>query len=292
MRNEGNMKKLRKCSSLNLHFNPKTGLEEYIKQGLEFHKAAGFDAADMPLGLIDLSGDNWQPDIEIAQKYAEQTGIKFELCHLPFGAKVSVNSANLPAFNEKMHRAIDAAAMLGVDYAVLHPNTSTLHMAKYDEETERKESIEHLAPFVEHAERVGLNIVVENMRIVHENYPVHRYCQTPEELCDVADALGIGVCWDFGHANISGVKQSKGLAYVGKRLKVLHVNDNFAGDDIHILPFTGNVDWKDAMHGLALAEFDGLFNFELSVARVPAELRSDFAKYVSHAADELMGYIE
>ena len=72
---------------------------------------------------------------------------------------------------------------------------------------------------------------------------------------------------------------------------MLHVNDNFAGDDIHLLPFTGNVDWRDAMHGLALAEFDGLFNFELSVARVPAELRADFAKYVIHAADELISYI-
>ena len=286
------MKKLRKCSSLNLHPTPVAGFDNYVKSGLEFLKSAGFDAADLSMRLVDLSNDNWQPSIESAIKYAEETGVKFELCHLPFGAKVSVNSANLPAFNEKMHRAIDAAAMLGVDYAVLHPNTSTLHMAKYDEETERRDSIEHLAPFVEHAERVGLNIVVENMRVVHENYPVHRYCQTPEELCDVADALGIGVCWDFGHANISGVKQSKGLAYVGKRLKVLHVNDNFAGDDIHILPFTGNVDWHDAMHGLALAEFDGLFNFELAVSGVPAALREDFARYAVHAADELMGYIE
>lgn len=150
----------------------------------------------------------------------------------------------------------------------------------------------HLAPFAEHAAKVGLNIVVENMRVVHENYPVHRYCQTPDELCDIADALGIGICWDFGHANISGVRQSEGLAYVGKRLKVLHVNDNFAGDDIHILPFTGNVDWRDAMHGLALAEFDGLFNFELSVARVPANMREIFAKYVTSAAGTLMSYID
>ena len=95
----------------------------------------------------------------------------------------------------------------------------------------------------------GYGIFIENML---------NAAQMPEELCDVADTLGIGICWDFGHANISGVKQSKGLAYVGKRLKVLHVNDNFAGDDIHILPFTGNVDWRDAMHGLALSEFDGL----------------------------------
>jgi sugar phosphate isomerase/epimerase len=286
------MKKLRKSSSLNLHVNPKTDVYDYIRKGLEFHKKMGFDAADMPMGIIDLTNDNWQPVIERAAEDADELGVKFELCHLPFSGKVSTPSDYLPIFNAQMHRAIDAAAMLGVDYAVLHPNTTTLHMSKYDKNAERDKVLGHLAPFAAHADKVGLNIVVENMRIVHANYPIHRYCQTPEELCDIADTLGIGVCWDFGHANISGVKQSEGLAYVGKRLKVLHVNDNFAGDDIHILPFTGNVDWKDAMRGLALAEFDGLFNFELSIAKIPAALREDFVKYALHAADEIMGYLD
>ena len=242
--------------------------------------------------LTDLSNDGWQPVIERAKTDADEVGIHFELCHLPFSGRVSTPSDYLPIFNAQMYRAIDAAKMLGVDYAVLHPNTSTLHMQKYDKTAQYDLVMSHLAPFAEYAQKVGVNIAVENMRVIHENYPVHRYCQTPDELCDIADALGIGVCWDFGHANISGVKQSEGLAYVGKRLKVLHVNDNFAGEDIHILPFTGNVDWLDAMHGLALAEFDGLFNFELSVARVPSDMREIFAKYATSAADVLMGYIE
>ena len=286
------MKKLRKSSSINLHSYSRENISEYIKAGLEFHKKMGFDAADLSFGLIDLSNDGWQPCIEKAKEDAENTGIRFELCHLPFSGKVSTPSDYLPIFNEQMHRAIDAAALLGVDYAVLHPNTTTLHMVKYDKNAERDKVLAHLAPFVEHANKVGVNIVVENMRVVHENYPTHRYCQTPDELCDIADTLGIGICWDFGHANISGIKQSQGLAYVGKRLKVLHVNDNFAGDDIHILPFTGNVDWRDAMHGLALAEFDGLINFELAVGRVPQNMREVFARYVISAADTLMGYIE
>lgn len=286
------MKKLRKSSSLNLHCHSRENISEYIKAGLEFHKETGFDAADLSFGLIDLSTDGWQPCIEQAKQDAENIGVRFELCHLPFSGKVSTPSDYLPIFNGQMHRAIDAAAILGVDYAVLHPNTTTLHMVKYDKKAERDKVLAHLAPFVEHANKVGVNIVVENMRVVHENYPTHRYCQTPDELCDIADTLGIGICWDFGHANISGVKQSEGLAYVGKRLKVLHINDNFAGDDIHILPFTGNVDWRDAMHGLALAEFDGLINFELSAARIPANMREVFAKYVTSAADTLMGYIE
>ena len=52
------------------------------------------------------------------------------------------------------------------------------------------------------------------------------------------------------------------------------------------------MDWKDAMHGLALAKFDGLLNFELSTGRLPASMRKAYAAYVIDAAKELMSYIE
>ncbi len=88
------------------------------------------------------------------------------------------------------------------------------------------------------------------------------------------------------------MKQSEALAHIGKRLKVIHVNDNAAIDDEHLLPFEGNVDWRDAMHGLALAEFDGLFNFELSTGKLTASVRPAFAAYMLAAARVLMSYIE
>jgi len=133
------------------------------------------------------------------------------------------------------------------------------------------------------------------MRVVPNGTPVHRYCQNPDELCDIADALGIGICWDFGHANInakgSGIPQSEALAYVGSRLKVLHVNDNVAEDDLHLPPFIGNTDWKDAMKGLASTGFNGLFNYELGTARIASSLRDDFARYIVDAAKEIMSYL-
>ena len=191
-----------------------------------------------------------------------------------------------------MHRAIDAAALLGVDYAVLHPNAATMPLKKFNRTQQYDSVMTQLSPYAEHAEKVGVNIVVENMRVFPGAMLMHRYCQSPDELCEVADALGIGVCWDFGHANISGIKQSEGITYVGKRLKVLHINDNAAVDDEHIPPFMGNVDWRDAMHGLALIGFEGPLNFELSAKKIPKALRKEYAAYVVAAAKELMSYIE
>lgn len=283
------MRKLRTSSAFNLHCHEGEDFAAYIRKGLQFFKETGFDAADFPTTMLDLSSDAWRVQVEGILAHSEQIGMHFELCHLPFGGPKSVMQ---DAFQIKMHNAIDAAKMLGVRYAVLHPNTTTLPLKQYNRAAQFDAVMAHLAPFVEHASRVGLNVVVENMRVVPGMMLSHRYCQAPDELCDVADALGIGVCWDFGHANISAVKQSEGLAYVGKRLKVLHVNDNTAIEDEHLAPFMGNVNWRDAMHGLALAEFDGLFNFELTTKPIPPTLRRQYAAFLKSAAKELMSYIE
>ncbi|MBE6554485.1 MAG: sugar phosphate isomerase/epimerase [Ruminococcaceae bacterium] len=287
------MKKLRISSSLNLHTAAKEDPVQYIRAGLLFHREAGFDAADCGINLFDLDSDAWHSQVEQVLASTSEIGVPIELCHLPFidggGEK---DAAYMERFNARMHRAIDVATALGVKYAVMHPNAATMPLKRFDRTAQYDRVMSHLAPFAEHAAQTGLNVVVENMRVFPGAMLSHRYCQDPDELCDIADALGIGVCWDFGHANISGIKQSEGLAYVGKRLKVLHVNDNGGIDDEHIPPFTGNVDWRDAMHGLAEVGFDGLLNYELATNRLPASLRREFAAYIRRAADELISYIE
>jgi len=283
------MKQLRVSSGLNLHAHEGEDFNAYIIKGLRFLKETGFDAADFSLKQLRLTTSEWQSQIEHMLAAGEEIGLRFELCHLPFSSVQGVLKETFPI---KMHNAIDAAVALGVRHAVMHPNTTTLPFGSYDRAAQFENVVSHLSPFVEHANRVGLDVVVENMRVVPEMRLAHRYCQAPDELCDVADALGIGVCWDFGHAHISGVKQSEALAYVGKRLRVLHVNDNNAIDDEHLPPFLGSVNWRDAMHGLALADFDGLFNFELSTGGVPPSMRHTFATYVRESATQLLRYIE
>lgn len=287
------MKPLRKSASLNLHSYSRENIVDYIRAGLAFHKQNGFDAADFGIGNLDLANDGWRRQVEGILEASHEVGLRIEVCHLPFlNGNPQKNEVVLTAFAEKMHRAIDAAAALGVDHAVLHPTAPSLPMKAYDRAAQRDFVLRHLAPFAEHADKVGLSLAVENMRIPPSVGSTHRYCQEPEDLCEVADALGIGICWDFGHANTVGFCQSEALAHVGKRLRVLHVNDNDGIEDEHLPPFVGTVNWRDAMHGLALAGFDGLLNYEVGAGRVPAAMRPTFAKYLAEAADALASYIE
>lgn len=285
------MKKLRTSISLGLHKFPKTDVVEYIRQGLIFHKKVGFDAVDFPSKLINYLEDDWKAIIEKTLRISQEVGIKIEQCHLPYSVAICTHPEELPSFNAKVHEAIDAAAMLGVDYAVLHPNTTTVPLDGFNRKAEYDSVMAHLAPFVEHAEKVNVKLAVENMRLVHCDYPTHRYCQDPDELCEIADALGIGVCWDFGHANTCALVQSEALSYIGSRLKALHVNDNNSIGDDHILPFCGTVDWEDAMKGLGRTGFDGLFNYEIGAKNVPGSMRELYAKYLVESAREMMKHI-
>lgn len=286
------MKQLRISSCMNLHAPWREDPTVYAREGLLFLKKIGFDAADFPMSLLQRFACDWTPMVEQIQRHAEEIGLRFELCHLPFGFKNNGSAEEQETFCRQVLRSIDAAKHFGVKFAVLHPNSVTVPEAEFDARKEYDAVMKHLAPFVEYANRQGVSVVIENMRLVHQNYPVHRYCGDPEELCTIADALGIGVCWDFGHAHINGLQQRESLRYVGSRLKMLHVNDNFAGDDVHIPPFCGKIDWIDAMQGLTDVGYDGLFNYEINTGRIPEQPREAFATYLLSAAKELCSHID
>ncbi len=287
------MKEFRISSTTNLHAKSEGDISKYIKDEIVFQKEAGFDAIDMSLCSIDFLNDNWKNVIEDVIEAAKEQGMRFEICHLPYiqaGAKLEGEAYEI--FKTRKMRAIEAAKTVGVKYAVMHPNAPTVPQKTFNRKEQFDSVMQYLSPFAEHAAKLGVNVVVENMRVIPTFVASHRYAQTPDELCDVADALGIGVCWDFGHANISGIKQSEGLAYVGNRLKVLHINDNFGIGDDHVPPFVGNIDWKDAMHGIHEIGFDGLLNFEIATGKIPTELRPALAKYLVDTAEILKSYIK
>lgn len=85
-----------------------------------------------------------------------------------------------------------------------------------------------------------------------------------EELADLVDTLhktydNVGICWDFGHANLVYSNQVPCLNYLGSRIKVTHVHDNMGLEDEHRAPFLGNVKWDKIMPALAALWLWGQF---------------------------------
>ena len=283
---------LRISSSINLHSGSRENPVEYFAQGLAFLRDMGFDAADMPSFFFNALGDEPEKGISRIHQAAQENGIRVELCHLPFGLKPDATQEETELFNASVHRAIDAAVLLGVDHAVIHPHVPIYPIDEFNEKENHETVMRHLTPFAEHAAKAGLSMVLENMRNVRGPENIRRYCSTPEELCAVADALGLGICWDFGHAHLRDVKPSDWLRYMGKRIKMLHVHDNYPYHDAHLAPFMGKIDWQDAMQGLKAIGYQGLFNYEVAAYRIPAPAREDFARLLVKTAKVLLDMME
>jgi sugar phosphate isomerase/epimerase len=73
-------------------------------------------------------------------------------------------------------------------------------------------------------------------------------CKRPDELLYLLDGLDIGLCFDVGHAHVSGNLQ-RFLDYQGTYTNV-HVHDNMGTRDDHLPVGDGEIDFRRVLEGL------------------------------------------
>ena len=214
-----------------------------------------------------LRGDGWRDTVEHIGAFARQRGIRFNQSHLPYydpGREADADKIRL--MEELIRRSIIGSAMLGARWAVTHP--FTVYSAAGDRELNRRRNLAYFAPHVQTARQHGIGLALENDFEYRPGQPAQRiYCADIGELIDLCDAFHdpdhVGICYDFGHANLTGGFHRENLRRIGARLKAVHVQDNHGTADEHLLPFFGSIDWKEAMRGLAEIGFEGDLTFEI-----------------------------
>ena len=94
-------------------------------------------------------------------------------------------------------------------------------------------------------------------------------CCNPILVAEQIDALNakagreaFGFCVDTGHMLLVGKRFETFVPIIGKRLKVLHVNDNDGILDRHVLPFAGLVNWADFISSMRSVGYRGDISFE------------------------------
>lgn len=275
------MKNLPVCQVLNCFKYPKDDFVKYTCYGLDAHKRIGFDCTNISLEENKLDPRLHAKEIETVVQYANELGIPFRLSHLPFSAT-----------EEAMRDAIDVTKMLGVDYTVVHPIAAVTPAAEYDEKAAYEQNKPYLSAVVDYANKVGVNVTIENMRLGYRDGSVKRYCADLESLIRQADELGIGICWDTGHGHAACHIQSEALMAMGSRVKMLHINDNYGMGDYHLPPFYGNIDWADTIKGLSAIGFNGIFSYEVSSKYIPDEVCFAHGQYMVAAAKKLMSMMD
>ncbi len=270
------------------HMLGTTGSIEEFRETLAFNRQAGFEEIDFAFDTPMLLRDGWQETFRAKLAAAREAGVPIRYAHLPFDYPNAERGYGWKEFWLASCRAIDLAVEAGVDCAAIHPKTGLTR--EYDAEKEHEAVLTFLAPYCEYAKKAGLQLGIENMRGPGQSAPreIRRYCTETADLIQVADELGTGICWDTGHAHISAQPQTESLMKVGKRLKMVHINDNFAEDDVHIAPFIGTVKWDEVAAGLRAAGYQGSMNLEVTSRKRPEEIRMEYALYMAASARKLV----
>lgn len=292
---------MRLSTSTNIYAVNRTGPLTEVIECMRKCADAGFKVMDFNFRFIKfdeffLIKDDWEKEIDKIANEAAKLGIEFSQSHIPYYNLDQVDKyLSDPElhkwFEEMCLRAYHASAALGVKWAVVHGFTATEENCSL--EASKKKNHDYFGPYIEVAKKLGIGIAIENMCDFYGSIIPRRYTATYEELVDLVDSFNdssVGICWDFGHANLMEYDQCRALRYVGKRLKATHVNDNFGLLDIHTLPFTGKVQWEGIMKTLTEIGYEGDFTYEIHgfVDRMPEALKDSAVKFAFEVGQYLL----
>ena len=229
-------------------------------------KNAGFKYVDISFFTQYLPGSSYfTTDNEVLAEQYRRELETLELIpvqsHEPSGNSMGGDGGRY--YFKKTPLAIDLAGKIGIPSITLHTGEPATLMSREEYIEKQAEIFKQLIPY---AEKYGTELLVENISFEVGG----RHLATADDLNEVLDRIDhplFGACWDVGHANLCGLDQYAELKKLGSRLKGLHVHDNYGtrapGNDMHFLPYWGNVNFDGLISALIEIDYKGTFNFEV-----------------------------
>jgi sugar phosphate isomerase/epimerase len=229
---------------------------------LETIRASGFSMIEVVFSPAHLDYKN-PKSVQEAALHIEALGLEAYSFHAPFAETIDISSPDLARREyalDEILRAVEAAAMLGVHYFVIHPGPENADIPSRDERLLRIENVcAVLNRVAARCAEVGIQCVLEN------KLPHLLFGQASDLLWILASLEGnrVGACLDTGHAYLAGDLHQLVLK-MAPYLRLLHVHDNKGHGDDHLPPGDGRIDWTTLLQELAAARYTGAFILELA----------------------------
>ena len=209
----------------------------------------------------------WWEDPPAMKRALARAGVAARTVHSP-GAGWNNDAPDEPTRLASIDAAssiFDAAREAGVEIAIVHPNTPDSHTFVAEEfETNLARAADSLGILAERAKDAGLRLAVENLPMRHTPRPGGRI----EDTLRMIDGLGdhVGVCFDVGHSNANVDDPVAEIRTAAGRIFCVHIQDNDGlGEDQHLIPGEGTVDWPKVLDALARHAPQACLNFEIGL---------------------------
>lgn len=256
--------------------------DENLEYALKSAAAAGFHYVSVGFGSSKcFHHADWEKEILRVSKLLSKYQLECVQTHFPYyDLRISAEIID-EEMDRAMLRCLKATAELGAFWVAYHPRSAVSD--NFSPRRSMEYAIAALEPMVEEAQRVHAGIALENLPIFPGLGKMRFFSSDYEDLCVLHDHFSspnVGICWDFGHANLMGNDQKKALQTVGKRLKITHVHNNDGTDDQHYLPTQGTISWEEQIPVLKACADNEALTLEINYTS-NSTLQSFFAHALS-----------
>lgn len=216
---------------------------------------SGVQAVEIFAARQHLDYANRKQHIKEIADWFRGSGVPLNSVHSPLYADYEWGRAGAPPVNissidratrveamDEIKRALEIAEQIPFRFLVQHLGTSNESFSEKKFEAAMT-SIEHLRAF---AKPLGVRILLEN---------IPNELSMPDRLVELiqhAHFDDVGVCFDFGHANIMS-SVSEAFEILRPHIRSTHVHDNDRLKDSHLWPGQGTINWKEAIELLRSA---------------------------------------
>lgn len=234
-----------------------------IEKQLELFAEMGFESVFFAAGTIsDFS------KIVDFSNFAKICGVEIEAVHAPSWGVGDVwrMDKNSKAYQEEIENVIRHCNAGKVPMLVMHT------ALKGDEPITDKG--------LEFYEKIGEIAKINGVKIAYENANSVEHLKAVLQHSDSFH----GFCYDFGHKHCYEPDVDM-LAWFGDRLLYTHIHDNIKAlkKDMHLLPFDGDIQWKEEISKLKQMHYQGTWNLELSASHSQQYQNVSFRAFIEEA---------
>lgn len=287
-------------------FDEQSTDEAYLTQRMQFLRDCGIEALDYSFdGLIDTDfkkgeiNDFWNKSLDELYDHftplknaAQKTGLVFSQTHAVYPLHLTKYPEVTEYLQMSVEKNIAIAAFLGCPAIVVHP-----WFCRGDKAREREVNLAMYRRFIPFAKQYGVKICLENLYNTINGTAAEASCSSAEDACWYIDTLNeeageelFGFCLDVGHANMLHKDLKIFAKTLGHRLTCLHLHDNNADNDMHVMPYTqqpvrnwtlkATTDWDGLCDALREIGYKGNLSFEAfrSFLIFPEEVHPELLK--------------
>ena len=225
-----------------------------------------------------LDKDDYEDIFGDLIEFLKDSSIIFNIAHAPIHYPFFFNTYykrdDIDTLKNRILKSLDISKEIGVKRIVIHVGTYLDKDYNYDINKSIEHNIKYLEPFVKKAIENNILIAIENGTQMEKDDPLFKNTAPYiDELIRIVEYYNkkydkevLGVCFDFGHANVGNLDMYNEIVKIGNKLIVTHIHDNY-GTDSHNQPFDGTVNWKDVRKALTDINYNGELTSEVRYSK-------------------------